>query len=44
LDRAASPHQVEWGWTRGHAGDPLNERADKLARDACSRLRKAAEA
>ena len=31
---AAAPHKVVWDWTRGHAGDPLNERADKLARAA----------
>ena len=31
---AAQPHKVTWDWTRGHAGDPLNERADKLARAA----------
>jgi len=28
---AAARHQVEWRWVRGHAGDPMNERADKLA-------------
>lgn len=28
---AAKPHQVEWRWVRGHAGDIMNERADKLA-------------
>ena len=28
---AAKPHQVEWRWVRGHAGDPMNERADVLA-------------
>jgi ribonuclease HI len=28
---AAKPHQVEWRWVRGHAGDVMNERADKLA-------------
>jgi ribonuclease HI len=27
-------HQVEWHWVRGHAGDPLNERVDRLARAA----------
>ncbi|MCD6302247.1 MAG: ribonuclease HI [Anaerolineae bacterium] len=32
LDRQASRHQIHWQWTRGHAGDPLNERADELAR------------
>jgi ribonuclease HI len=28
---AAAVHQVEWRWVRGHAGDAMNERADKLA-------------
>jgi ribonuclease HI len=28
---AAKPHAVEWLWVRGHAGDPMNERADRLA-------------
>jgi ribonuclease HI len=28
---AAKMHQVEWRWVRGHAGDPMNERADRLA-------------
>lgn len=27
-------HRVEWCWVRGHAGDPLNERADALATKA----------
>jgi ribonuclease HI len=31
---AMAPHQVEWQWTRGHAGHPENERCDRLARDA----------
>ncbi|GGO94633.1 ribonuclease HI [Stakelama pacifica] len=31
---AAKPHRVEWKWVKGHAGDPDNERADKLASDA----------
>lgn len=34
-------HQVEWAWVRGHAGDPLNERADALARAALGRARPA---
>ena len=25
---------VHWNWTRGHAGDTLNERADQLANEA----------
>jgi len=34
LVRAASPHEVEWVWVRGHAGHEGNERADALARSA----------
>ena len=35
---AAKPHQVDWRWVRGHAGDPMNERADRLATEARLRL------
>jgi ribonuclease HI len=28
---AAKPHEAEWKWVRGHAGDPMNERVDALA-------------
>jgi len=35
---AAAAHQVEWRWVRGHAGDPMNERADALATAARERL------
>jgi ribonuclease HI len=28
---AAKPHAIEWKWVRGHAGEPMNERADALA-------------
>lgn len=31
LEAAAMRHEIEWAWTKGHAGDPLNERADGLA-------------
>jgi ribonuclease HI len=31
LDEAVGPHQVQWHWVKGHAGDPDNERADRLA-------------
>ena len=34
LEAAASAHQVEWRWVRGHAGDPDNERVDALANRA----------
>ncbi|MCX7630351.1 MAG: ribonuclease HI [Geminicoccaceae bacterium] len=43
LDAAAGRHRVEWRWIRGHAGDPLNERADRLARAAMPRPSAAAE-
>jgi ribonuclease HI len=29
---AAATHRIDWRWVRGHAGDPMNERADALAR------------
>ncbi len=32
LDDARLRHAVEWRWVKGHAGHPLNERADALAR------------
>lgn len=32
LDEALQRHQVSWHWVKGHAGHPLNERADELAR------------
>uniref|UniRef100_UPI0035AD95C1 ribonuclease HI n=1 Tax=Methylocella sp. TaxID=1978226 RepID=UPI0035AD95C1 len=32
LEAAAAPHEVEWRWVKGHAGNELNERADELAR------------
>jgi ribonuclease HI len=31
LDAAASRHEVEWLWVKGHAGHVENERADRLA-------------
>ena len=32
LDVARGKHDVTWNWGKGHAGHPLNERADALAR------------
>ena len=34
LERAVSPHAVEWVWVRGHSGHEGNEKADALARSA----------
>jgi ribonuclease HI len=39
LDAALKAHEVRWHWVRGHAGDPMNERADQLARDAIAAMR-----
>ncbi len=38
LDAARDRHDVDWCWVKGHAGHPLNERADALANEG---LRKA---
>ncbi|NQE65122.1 ribonuclease HI [Caulobacter sp. RHG1] len=38
LDAARDRHEVDWRWVKGHAGHPLNERADALANEG---LRKA---
>ena len=32
LQLATQPHEIDWRWVRGHAGDPDNERVDALAR------------
>jgi ribonuclease HI len=31
LDSQLSEHQISWQWTKGHAGNKWNERADELA-------------
>lgn len=38
LDAAASTHQVEWHWVRGHTGHPENEQADALANQAIDEM------
>jgi len=40
LDQAASAHQVQWVWVRGHSGHPENERADALARKGVEAVRR----
>ena len=36
LDAARERHEVKWHWVKGHAGDPMNERADALANLGCA--------
>jgi len=38
LDEAAARHSVDWHWVRGHAGNPGNEQADRLANEAIDEL------
>lgn len=33
LEAAAERHDIAWHWVKGHAEDPMNERADELARE-----------
>lgn len=32
IEKASSPHQVKWEWTRGHDGHEIQEVADSMAR------------
>ena len=38
LDAAVQRHQIEWRWVKGHAGDPGNEAADRLANEAVEQI------
>lgn len=40
LRQLTQAHEVQWHWLKGHAGHPLNERADQLATDARRALRR----
>jgi ribonuclease HI len=41
LHRLTQAHDVTWHWLKGHAGHPLNERADRLATEALRSLPRA---
>jgi ribonuclease HI len=34
LEQALGRHRIVWRWVKGHSGNPDNERADELARQA----------
>jgi ribonuclease HI len=40
LDQEVAKHQISWKWLKGHAGHPLNDRCDELARGAISAIRR----
>jgi len=40
LDEANARHEVTWKWVKGHSDNEMNNRADELARNAISTLRK----
>jgi ribonuclease HI len=39
LEEATKRHRIDWIWVKGHAGDPMNERADELAREGVKAAR-----
>jgi ribonuclease HI len=44
LDAASLRHRMRWHWVKGHAGEELNERADRLVREAIAEVRAAGKA
>lgn len=39
LDEAIKPHNITWAWVKGHAGHPMNERCDELARNEAEKIK-----
>ena len=39
LDELAAEFKIHWVWVRGHDGNPMNERADELARRAAEEIK-----
>jgi ribonuclease HI len=39
IELAEKPAKLEWVWTKGHAGNPLNEEADRLAKAEAEKLK-----
>ena len=40
LDVLIKEHDIEWKWVKGHSGHPENERADTLANEGMSALKR----
>jgi ribonuclease HI len=40
LEDCVAQHTVEWLWVKGHSGHPENERADTLANEGMSALKR----
>lgn len=38
LDTVIKKHHITWHWVRAHAGEPYNERVDRLARKAIPKI------
>ncbi len=43
LSPLVKQHEIEWYWVKGHAGNPMNERVDQLARQARLEITPAAQ-
>ena len=39
LDDAVGAHNVTWAWVKGHAGHPMNERCDDMARQEAEKIK-----